>query len=384
MKKLVIVSNESIFSGVVRCGIAEMVDCLANSLSLDYDVYIVCPDGKGLYARGGGRFTPVDEDVRKCRFSNVNYYLIEPKAWVEKSAAIVNDLNPDILHNIAEPEFLSRLSIRPTKAICTFDSISAVHGKEAYFADYDAVTVHSVHYAEIVKKSGGHLAEVLAEVDFRGVNNGVLDTVFTPQKGLFLPAKFSSTDQDGKKQCKERLKQTYGIAGDPCIYLMMCRLVQEKNIDAVLDAVPVIKETGGILLVVGKGSTLYEKRLREYTRNDGVIYVNRWASPLQAAPLTGGADFFLQPSLMESGGLMPMTASTYGAIPIVTLNGGLADNFNQENAIIADEQGLDKAIYTAAKLYSDKDALADKRRICMDQDFSWNSRKRGYIELYEK
>jgi glycogen synthase len=31
---------------------------------------------------------------------------------------------------------------------------------------------------------------------------------------------------------------------------------------------------------------------------------------------------------------MPMTASQYGAIPIVTLNGGLADNFNDNNAIV--------------------------------------------------
>jgi glycogen synthase len=41
---------------------------------------------------------------------------------------------------------------------------------------------------------------------------------------------------------------------------------------------------------------------------------------------------------------MPMTASRYGAIPITTLNGGLADNFNDENAIIVYDD-LNEAIY---------------------------------------
>jgi glycogen synthase len=81
---------------------------------------------------------------------------------------------------------------------------------------------------------------------------------------------------------------------------------------------------------------------------------------------------------------MPMTASCYGAIPIVTLNGGLSDNFNEDNAIVVDDNGLSDAISRAAALYADKDALMTKRKVCMDQDFSWTTRKAEYIELYEE
>ena len=79
-----------------------------------------------------------------------------------------------------------------------------------------------------------------------------------------------------------------------------------------------------------------------------------------------------------------MTASCYGAVPIVTQNGGLADNFNDDNAIIIDDSGLSEAIKKAAEIYADNTLMTSKRKICMEQDFSWTTRKAGYIELYEK
>jgi len=43
---------------------------------------------------------------------------------------------------------------------------------------------------------------------------------------------------------------------------------------------------------------------------------------------------------MESGGIMPMIMSMYGTIPITTLNGGLKDNFNSDNAIIVENNDV--------------------------------------------
>jgi hypothetical protein len=45
MKNLVIYSEESIFSGNISCGIAEVVDSLGNSLTSEYNVSIVCKAG---------------------------------------------------------------------------------------------------------------------------------------------------------------------------------------------------------------------------------------------------------------------------------------------------------------------------------------------------
>jgi starch synthase len=165
---------------------------------------------------------------------------------------------------------------------------------------------------------------------------------------------------------------------------MMCRLIKEKGLEKVFDSIQTIRDTGGILIVVGKGAHVYEQQLRSYKHSDGVVYVDRWASPIQAAPLAAGADFYLCPSNTEACGLMPMTASRYGAIPIVTMNGGLVDNFSQDNAVIVDDNGLEDAIKRASELYFDKKALKEKRISCMTSDFSWTTRKQGYISIYEK
>ena len=384
MKKLVMLSVESVFSGRVLSGMAEMVDSMANALSRDYNVTIICPDGNSVFARTTSNLKVIEDGVRTCRFSAVDYYLVAQDMWLEKVVGLVEQLNPDILHNCAEPEILGMLKTRPKKTICTFDQAAFVRGKEEHLRLYDAVTTSSENYAREVLSANDELAHTLSSIDFRGITAGILDVAFAPEKGLLIPNKYTADEQDGKQLCKQRLLKTYGIDGNPYICLMMCRLIKEKGLEKVFDAVDTIRETGGLLVVVGKGQHSYEQRLRKYRRSDGVVYIDRWASPVQAAPLTAGADFYLCPSNTEACGLMPMTASRYGAVPIVTLNGGLADNFNNDNAIVIDENGLSEAIKKAAEIYADKDLMAAKRKVCMEQDFSWTTRKAGYIELYEK
>lgn len=384
MKKLVMLSVESVFSGRVLSGMAEMVDSMANALSRDYIVTIICPDGDGIFARTASALRTVEDGVRTCRFSAVDYYLIKQDMWLEKVIDLVEQLNPDILHNFAEPEILDMLKTRPKKAVCTFDQASFVRGKEKYLPLYDSVTTSSANYARDVLAVGDELSDTLSRIDFRGITAGILDVAFAPEKGLLISNKYTADAQDGKQLCKQRLLKTYGIEGNPYICLMMCRLVKEKGLEKVFDAVQTIRDTGGLLVVVGKGKHSYEQQLRKYRRSDGVVYIDRWASPVQAAPLAAGADFYLCPSNTEACGLMPMTASRYGAIPIVTLNGGLADNFNNDNAIVIDDNGLTEAIKKAAEIYSDDNLMTSRRKVCMEQDFSWATRKAGYIEIYEK
>jgi len=361
-----------------------MVDSMANSLSRDYDVTIVCPDGDSVFVRNAGDLRTIDEDVRVCRFSAVNYYLVSQSHWIEKAVKIVEDLNPDILHNFAEPEIISMLSKRPLKAVCTFDQADFVRGKEKFLPLYDTVTTSSVQYAKDVLGAKDELSDTLLSIDFQGITAGILDTVFTPEKGLLIPASYTAENQNGKRICKNNLLKTYGVDGDPYICVMMCRLIKEKGLEKVFDSIDTIKRTGGVLVIVGKGAHVYEQKLRSYKHSDGVIYIDRWASPVQAAPLAAGADFYLCPSNSEACGLMPMTASRYGAIPIVAMNGGLVDNFNPDNAVVIDENGLPNAIERAAKLYEDKKELKNKRNTCMTEDFSWTTRKQGYISIYEK
>ena len=79
---------------------------------------------------------------------------------------------------------------------------------------------------------------------------------------------------------------------------------------------------------------------------------------------------------------MPLIACQYGTIPIVTLNGGFADNMNEENAIIINDT-MDSAIAEAVSLFNNQAAFVQKRESCMSYDFSWSTRKHDFIKLYE-
>lgn len=380
MKNLLIVTDESILAGCARSGVAEVADSLANAMTADYAVSVVCPDGDGVWARMAANLRQIADGVRACRLFGVDYYLLSN--WPEGLADVAEAVEPDVLHSFAAPELLGLLANRPARCVYTIDQADFVRGKEEALTAYDAVTTVSRAYAAELLSVGDTLAEALAKLDFRGITNGILTPVFAPEKGLLVPARYTAEDQGGKAACKEQLLRTYGISGNPCLYLMMCRLVRDKGLDDVLEAVHTIRDSGGFVIFVGRGDKEYESKLAVLTRADGVLWVRQRPSPMQAIPLLAGADYYLSPSISEPCGLMPMTACRYGAVPITTLKGGLADNMDGEIAVLVGEGGMTGAVAEAAALYADKDALAAKRAACMERDFSWAARRAGYLEVY--
>lgn len=382
MKKLLILTDESVLAGCAKSGIAEVADSLANVMVNHYNVSVVCPDGGGFFVRAAADLHKYSEGVRTCRIFGVNYYLVSKLS--NKTTSLIDELKPDILHNFAAPEILKDITHRPQRCVYTIDQADLVRGKEDFLKDYDVITTVSQNYAKELLDADDALSETLRGMEFRGITNGILTPVFSPEKGLFVPNKYTAEDQSGKALCKRHMMTTYGIQGNPYICLMMCRLVRDKGIDDVLDVIHNIRDSGGFTVFVGKGEKQYEDKLRLLTYGDGAIWIDKWPSPIQAIPMLAAADFYLSPSISEPCGLMPMTSARFGAIPIATINGGLADNMDDEIAIIVGEDGMAGAISRAAELYSDKTALVDKRSECMNRDFSWNTRKSEYLEVYEK
>lgn len=380
MKKLLIVTDESVLAGCAKSGVAEVADSLANAMTEHYAVSVVCPDGNGVFVRMAANGRQYAPGVRLCRLFGADYYLLS--RWPEGLDTVAEGVKPDILHSFAAPELLGKLTARPGRCVYTIDQGDFVRDKPETLTAYDAVTTVSKAYAAELLSGGDPLAETLAGLDFRGITNGILTPVFAPEKGLLMAAKYDAEDQRGKAACKERLLRTYGIRGEPGIYLMMCRLVRDKGLDEALEAVHAIRDSGGFTIFAGRGDKAYEDRLAALTRGDGALWLDKWPSPVQAIPLLAGADFYLSPSVAEPCGLMPMTACRYGTIPIATLNGGLADNLDGEIAVLVGEDGMAGAVAEAAALYADKPALEARRAACMSRDFSWATRKAGYLEVY--
>lgn len=387
MKKLILLTDESVYGGLIFSGVAEIVDTLANSLTEEYDVSIICPDGTGhIPYTLSAELYRYNENVVYSEFSKVKYYMVSQKNWDDSVFALLSELEMDIFHNFStKANFIE--AIKPgVKTILTFDNYYIMPGTQEILNKYDFITTVADNYAIETLDSNSKLGNYLRHCGdrFVPVISGISETAFNPKDGILTLTDYSSEYQEGKGICKRHLLQTYGMENTPCVYSMMCRLVKAKNIEAVLEVLPIIKANNGVVLLVGKGETYYENLISKYKlQDDGLLFINRVASPLSAPALFSGSDFYLAPSVYEPCGLMPMSASVFGAIPIVSQKGGFKDNFNDENAIII-KDSMEDAIYQSLELYKDKQALYNKRKICMEQEqFFWKNRKMKYIDLYE-
>ena len=108
-----------------------------------------------------------------------------------------------------------------------------------------------------------------------------------------------------------------------------------------------------------------------------------------------GADFILVPSRFEPCGLTQLCALRYGATPIVSRVGGLADTVidSNEAALAAgvatgiqfeppSVEALDHAIDRAFEIYHDSAAMRRMRLNGMRSDVSWRGPAKRYAELY--
>jgi glycosyltransferase involved in cell wall biosynthesis len=389
VKKVAIFCDESLFGGVIRTGMAELCDSFANALAsvVDKDgrsrfaVCVVCPDRPGPLQRLA-QSVEMREGYRFGRVLRVDYYLIPEDDFVSRSASVLDLIEPDILHCFAFPEVLSQMAHRPSRTVYTIEQGDPVRNKVEDLRRYDAITTVSRQYYRELLEGEDALADFLSTANFLALPIGITTEVFSPAAGLRLPASYTSDKQGGKMLCKRRVLETYGIPGNPALYLMACRFVSCKGIEDVLGELGRIKASGGFVLFVGRGDSEYEKRLRALKRADGGLWVEKWASIAQVLPLLAAADFFLCPSKHETGGLMPLKACRYGAIPIAAQTGGLAENLDERVAVMIGDGGLSDALDRAANLYDDPMWLIAKRKASMEADFSWKNRIRGYVEIY--
>lgn len=382
MKRIVYVSEESMVAGNGRCGIADVVDGLSNSCAQLYDVCVITQDYGGYITRK----VPVTEfmdGVRTMKILGAHYYLIDAEHWDELVVKIIDALNPDILHNFASPNILDRLAVIPAVSVYTIDHAKYVRGKEDDLKSYTTITTVSEAYAEEILRTNDTLAQYLRDIDFRGITNGIVDSIFNPATGFFLLKKYTPLHLDGKTTCKQYVKQIFKLDNDVPIFVSIARLASEKGVEDLLANAKYIKERGGVLIVYGRGEPKFVEQAAQLHKNGDLIFVHSSPSLMRMIPILAGADFYLSPSKEEPCGLMPMMASRYGVIPITTLTGGLKDNFNSLNAIVIDGD-LQKAIDEAFALMTNPVNFQFMRSMIMTRNFSWKKRKEKYIDIYEQ
>ena len=288
-----------------------------------------------------------------------------------------------------------------------------IHGVEYYgmisflkaglqFADR-ITTVSPTYAIEIQGDEGGMgLGGLLRERSqvLSGILNGIDTSVWNPETDPRIAARFSAKELQFRAANKAALQRRLGLDLSPDALLLgvISRLSWQKGLDLLLENIPTILNEGMQLALLGSGDPDLQDRYQAVAKADaGRIAVLIGYDEALAHLIQAGADALVVPSRFEPCGLTQLCALRYGAVPIVSRVGGLADTvIDVEEAGIAGSattglkfspvtvENLASGLRRANILFHDKQAWRRLQHNGMSTDVSWRNRASRYAVLYRE
>ncbi len=280
------------------------------------------------------------------------------------------------------------------------DMLSFIKGGLVY-ADY-ITTVSPTYALEIQTPEFGYGLEGLLEhrkESLGGIINGIDLEQWNPETDPYITQQYSTATLNKKQLNKAELQRRFALPanGNIPLFGLIGRLVEQKGIDLILEALPEMVTMNMQFVLLGSGDKDYEKQLQQLAD----LYPNKIAVTLGydeslAHLIEAGADVFLMPSRFEPCGLNQMYSQRYGTIPIVRKTGGLADTVvdtlpetlakHTASGIVFNEASsgsLLEAIKRAMILFSLPDTWKQMQINAMSKEFSWQRSAEQYLALYE-
>ena len=268
----------------------------------------------------------------------------------------------------------------------------------------DRITTVSPSYAlEIQQDEGGMglggLLRARSDV-LSGIINGIDTSVWNPGTDPAIASTFSVSTLANRADNKAALQRRFELPVSPDTLLLglVSRMSWQKGLDLVLENMPVFLSEGMQLILLGSGDpdleAGYKTAANTHRNQIGVVigYDENLAHLIQA-----GADALLVPSRFEPCGLTQLCALRYGAIPIVSRVGGLADTVIDANEMAAagdvatgiqfwpvSSESLAGALRRAKALFHNKPVWQRMQKNGMNVDVSWRNSARQYAGLYRK
>ena len=229
-----------------------------------------------------------------------------------------------------------------------------------------------------------------------GIINGLDYDEYNPRKDPDIVYNYGVNDVlEGKRKNKMALQAELGlpIDGEKVMIGMVSRLVDQKGLDIIAEAMDELTSLDMQFVIVGTGDKKYEELLRYYAgRNPEKISANIMFSNERAHRVYAAADLFLMPSVFEPCGLGQLIALSYGAIPIVRETGGLKDTIKSYNEFNGEGNGFSfYAPHSGDMVFTIKRAMgffSNKtlwKKLCiraMNEDFSWTESAKKYEKIY--
>ena len=232
-----------------------------------------------------------------------------------------------------------------------------------------------------------------------GILNGIDDTVWNPATDVLIPVRYGRGGLTKRAGNKLALRQRLGLDQRPEALLIgvVSRLTSQKGLDLLVEQIDGLVAAGMQLAVLGSGDPDLEQAFvaaaEWHLGSVGCIigYDEPVAHLLQA-----GSDALLVPSRFEPCGLTQLYALRYGAIPVVSRVGGLADlviDANQAALAAGVATGIQfwpttaEALQTALQrllaLWRDRPAWERMQRNGMAADVSWRGSAGRYVALFQ-
>jgi starch synthase len=232
-----------------------------------------------------------------------------------------------------------------------------------------------------------------------GIMNGIDDAAWNPATDPLIPARFTVDRAADRATNKAALQRHMALDPKPDALLIgvISRLTSQKGLDMLLDQIDAIVADGMQLALLGSGDPDLERNFTtaaEWHLGDvGCVlgYDETLAHLIQA-----GCDALLVPSRFEPCGLTQLCALRYGAIPVVSRVGGLADSVIDANEAAlaagvatgiqfwpASPEALEVALHRLLALWRDRAAWDHVQRNGMQFDVSWRSPASRYVALYQ-
>jgi starch synthase len=270
----------------------------------------------------------------------------------------------------------------------------------------DVVTTVSPTYAREVRSSelGWGLQGVLEEKGdrFVGVLNGIDDAEWNPETDPHLPARYSvDTLETGKARCKQALQAEFQlpVRPDAPLFGMISRITSQKGFDLIESARLEILKLPAQFVFLGTGDERMQQILKGMSQEaPEKVAVRIGFDEGLAHRIEAGCDLYLMPSHFEPCGLNQFYSMRYGAVPIATRSGGLADSVtdaSDSNLAAGKATGFQLASYSVDSLLAALHRAIDMyqrqpqtfRKVIetgMRTDWSWRGSARRYAELYER
>ena len=267
----------------------------------------------------------------------------------------------------------------------------------------DRINTVSPRYAEEIQtpEFGCGLEGLLQyrHAALNGIINGIDDTEWNPETDPHIARHYKSEQLQDKQANKLALQKTFQLPQDEDALLLgfIGRLVEQKGIDLIIEAMEALAEENIQLVVLGTGEKLFHTQLQQLAqRLPQQVGVNIGYSEALAHQIEAGADAFLMPSRFEPCGLNQLYSLRYGTLPIVHNVGGLADtvtDISPENLIsnqatgavfdTPDADSLRQAIIRAYTLFQNPTQWQQVIRNGMQKSYNWNNSARQYLKLYK-